>query len=156
MKVLFVCLGNICRSPTAEGVLRSLAQRQGVDVTVESAGTAAFHIGKTPDKRSQEAALQRGINIASLSARQVKVDDFYGFDFIFAMDLDNLMGLQAICPDDAHAHLSLFLKEFGALGEVDVPDPYYGGSEGFERVLDLLEDACAHFIKRKVLKNRES
>ncbi len=150
MKVLFVCLGNICRSPTAEGVLRNLAQQQGMDITVDSAGTAAFHIGKAPDARSQTAALQRGVNISLLSARQAKVDDFYKFDFIFAMDLDNFRDLQDIRPDDARAQLSLFLKEFGGLGESDVPDPYYGGVAGFERVLELLEDACMRFLKEKV------
>jgi len=151
MKVLFVCLGNICRSPTAEAVLSHLCEKHGVNLVVDSAGTAAYHIGKAPDPRSQAAALARGIDMSSLKARQVRVEDFYDFDVVFAMDQDNLAGLKSLRPDDAKAELGLFLDECGSLGEAEVPDPYYGGQLGFERVLDLLFDACESFLQDKVL-----
>ncbi|MGR6873728.1 low molecular weight protein-tyrosine-phosphatase [Pseudomonas sp. HK3] len=151
MKVLFVCLGNICRSPTAEAVLRSMAKQQGITVDVDSAGTAAYHIGKSPDSRSQQVALKRGISMIGQSARQVMPDDFYDFDYIFAMDKSNYQDLLSIKPANASAQLALFLNEFGTLNTDEVPDPYYGGNSGFEWVLDLLEDACEQFLKTKVV-----
>lgn len=151
MRVLFVCLGNICRSPTAEAVLRHMAALRQLSIEIDSAGTAAYHIGKSPDSRSQQAALKRGISMVGLSARQAKPEDFYEFDYIFAMDQSNYENLMDIKPKHSKAELSLFLREFGTMGQSDVPDPYYGGGDGFELVLDLLEDACEQFLKSKVI-----
>ncbi len=151
MKVLFVCLGNICRSPSAEAVLRHLALARQLDLEIDSAGTAAYHIGKSPDARSQQAASERGISMLGQTARQACVEDFYRFDYIFAMDKANYQDLLKIKPSNASAQLSLFLNEFGQMGYDEVPDPYYGGEQGFELVLDLLEDACGHFLNGKVL-----
>lgn len=142
MKVLFVCLGNICRSPTAEGMFRhALAQAQLAEqITVDSAGTADWHTGKAPDPRSQAAALARGIDISALQARQVSAEDFHHFDLILAMDQSNLEHLKQIQPAAAKAELDLYLQRY-QLPLSEVPDPYYGGAEGFEQVLDLLETA---------------
>lgn len=151
MKVLFVCLGNICRSPTAEAVLRHIATKHKASLEIDSAGTAAYHIGKSPDSRSQLAAQKRGISMAGQSARQVSADDFYQFDYIFAMDKSNYQNLLSIKPSNASAQLVLFLNEFGSMKYDEVPDPYYGEGDGFELVLDLLEDACEQFLMKKVL-----
>ncbi|MDM1707945.1 low molecular weight protein-tyrosine-phosphatase [Thiopseudomonas alkaliphila] len=142
MKVLFVCLGNICRSPTAEGMFRhALAQAQLTEqITVDSAGTADWHTGKAPDPRSQAVALARGIDISALQARQVSAEDFHHFDLILAMDQSNLEHLKQIQPAAAKAELDLYLQRY-QLPLSEVPDPYYGGAEGFEQVLDLLETA---------------
>jgi protein-tyrosine phosphatase len=137
--VLFVCLGNICRSPTAEGVLRHLAAREAPQLALEidSAGTADYHIGAPPDLRSQRAALRRSIDISGLRARQVTQDDFERFDLILAMDRDNLRELQALEPRDSRAALRLFLEYAPELNLQDVPDPYYRDAGAFEQVLDL-------------------
>jgi protein-tyrosine phosphatase len=139
VRVLFVCLGNICRSPTAEGVLRHLAAREapGLPLEIDSAGTAGYHIGAAPDARSQRAAMGRGIDISGLRARQVAPEDFSRFDLILAMDRDNLRDLQAMKPKNSRARLGLFLEYASGSSALEVPDPYYGGAEGFERVLDL-------------------
>ncbi|NVK38217.1 MAG: low molecular weight phosphotyrosine protein phosphatase [Gammaproteobacteria bacterium] len=150
MKVLFVCLGNICRSPSAEAVMRSLVATSKLDMQIDSAGTAAYHIGKTPDERSQAAALERGISMQGQFARQVSQDDFYEFDYIFAMDRSNLADLESVRPANGSAQLRLFLKEYGSMGYEEVPDPYYGGQKGFELVLDLLQDACQAFLSEKL------
>lgn len=149
MRVLFVCLGNICRSPTAEGVMRHQLQQAGLaaQVAVDSAGTAAWHIGKAPDPRTCAAAAQRGYRLHELRARQVQAEDFARFDLILAMDHDNLRELQRLRPDSAGAELDLLLRR-GGLAEHEVPDPYYGGSDGFERVLDLVESACERLIEQ--------
>jgi protein-tyrosine phosphatase len=138
-KILFVCLGNICRSPTFEGVFRDLAQREAPQLRVlaDSAGTADYHIGSPPDERSQRAAARRGIDLSGLRARQVSVADFARFDLILAMDRDNLRYLEAIAPRGARAQLALALRYAPDAGRLDVPDPYYGGDAGFEEVLDL-------------------
>ena len=138
-RVLFVCLGNICRSPTAEGVLRHLAAKQapGLALEIDSAGTADYHIGAPPDPRSQRAALRRGIDISGLQARQVADDDFARFDLILAMDGENLRELQARQPRNSHAAVKLFLAYAPDLGLRDVPDPYYRDAAAFEEVLDL-------------------
>ncbi len=143
MRVLFVCLGNICRSPTAEGVLRHKLQEAGLaeQVWVDSAGTGAWHVGKAPDRRTAQAALRRGYALDDLRARQVEVADFQRFDLILAMDLNNLSELQRLRPAAAQADLDLFLRRY-ALALDEVPDPYYGGEAGFEQVLDLVEQAC--------------
>jgi protein-tyrosine phosphatase len=138
-RVLFVCLGNICRSPTAEGVLRSLAAREApeLELEIDSAGTADYHIGAPPDERSQRAALKRGIDIGSLRARQVTEGDFEHFDLILAMDQQNLRALQAMKPRRARTSPKLFLDYAPQLHLRDVPDPYYGDAAAFEEVLDL-------------------
>ncbi|HWX34437.1 MAG TPA: low molecular weight protein-tyrosine-phosphatase [Steroidobacteraceae bacterium] len=137
--VLFVCLGNICRSPTAEGVFRQLLVREAPELRVEvdSAGTADYHVGNPPDLRSQRAALARGIDLSGLRARRVTPGDFTRFDLILAMDRDNLRELQAMRPKHAPARLQLFLEYAPELRRLEVPDPYYGDARGFEEVLDL-------------------
>ena len=145
IRVLFVCLGNICRSPTAHGVFQSLVDQAGLSdkVFVDSAGTAAWHIGKSPDSRSMEHAERRGYDLSPLRARQAIETDFDQFDYVLAMDKENLSNLQAICPHGAKTAPQLFLYEFSKnFDELEVPDPYYGGEAGFEHVLDLVEDAC--------------
>lgn len=141
-KVLFVCLGNICRSPTAHGVFEHIVKAENVaeQFEIDSAGTAAWHIGKEPDSRSQKAARQRGYELKHLRARQVQSDDFEYYDYILAMDGSNLSDLRSRCPDHFQHKLSLFLT-FGEHNEKEVPDPYYGGADGFNHVLDLVESA---------------
>ncbi|HEX7048250.1 MAG TPA: low molecular weight protein-tyrosine-phosphatase [Gammaproteobacteria bacterium] len=141
--ILFVCMGNICRSPTAEGVFRRLleAQGDGLQVEIDSAGTHSYHTGSAPDRRAQAAALRRGIDLSTQRARQVVVEDFERFDLVLAMDEDNLAILHAQCPPQRRDRVRLFL-EYGTVGERNVPDPYYGGDNGFEHVLDLIEDAA--------------
>jgi protein-tyrosine phosphatase len=148
-QVLFVCLGNICRSPTAEGVLRSLAAREAPQLAlhIDSAGTADYHIGAPPDLRSQRAALKRGIDISGLRARQVSQEDFTRFDLILAMDRDNLRELEARKPIDSRASLKLFLEYAPELNRLGVPDPYYGDAAAFEEVLDLTTAASRGLLK---------
>lgn len=143
IRVLFVCMGNICRSPTAEGVFRRLLDEEGDGLVVEidSAGTHAYHVGSPPDRRAQLAALRRGIDLSAQRARQVSVEDFHRYDFVLAMDEENLAMLVAQCPPEQRSRVKLFL-DYGEQGERNVPDPYYGGDTGFERVLDLVEDAA--------------
>jgi protein-tyrosine phosphatase len=149
-RVLFVCMGNICRSPTAEGVTRTLAERSGVAAGFEfdSAGTHGYHIGKAPDARAAKAAASRGYDLSSLKARQVEETDFVRFDRILAMDRDNLELLRQACPPAHLGKLGLFLEFASSQDEEEVPDPYYGGPEGFERVLDLIEDAALGLLAR--------
>ncbi|MDA8093932.1 MAG: low molecular weight phosphotyrosine protein phosphatase [Betaproteobacteria bacterium] len=141
--VLFVCMGNICRSPTAEGVFRRMVAQAGLEahVRIDSAGTHAYHVGAPPDRRAQAAAHQRGYDLSALRGRQVEARDFADFDYILAMDDDNLSLLSQRCPAD-HAHkLALFLSFSARFPHEVVPDPYYGGPQGFESVLDRVEDA---------------
>lgn len=151
-RILFVCMGNICRSPTAEGVVRARAERMGVAERFEfdSAGTHGYHIGNPPDKRARQAAEERGIDLSSLRARQVSASDFTGFDHILAMDRDNLDMLRQACPAEHRHKLGLFLGYSARFDEDEVPDPYYGGPEGFQRVLDLIEDAAAGLLDQLV------
>ena len=139
--VLFVCMGNICRSPTAEGVFRKLHRELApkIPLQVDSAGTHAYHIGEPPDPRSQEAAKVRGVDISGHRGRQVSLEDFLVFDYVLAMDQGNLRRLQAIRPKDGRAELGLLLDYAEGVALKEVPDPYYGGAGGFERVLDLVE-----------------
>jgi protein-tyrosine phosphatase len=145
---LLVCLGNICRSPTAEGVLRDVLAREAPDLAVEidSAGTAAYHVGHPPDPRSQRAALRRGIDLSGLRARQVTLEDFANFDLILAMDRNNLGELQSLRPKPARATVGLFLEYAADADTLEVPDPYYGGAEGFERVIELTTSASRGLV----------
>ena len=142
VSVLFVCMGNICRSPTAEGVFRHYVAEAGLDdvFEIDSAGTHAYHVGEPPDRRAQQAAARRGFSLADIRARRVAPEDFERFHHIIAMDQDNLVMLHEQADAAHRAKIRLFL-EFGSGSETEVPDPYYGGATGFERVLDLVEDA---------------
>lgn len=147
MRVLFVCLGNICRSPTAEGVLRQQLRAEGLAELVEvaSAGTGDWHVGKQPDARTCRTARIRGYDLSQQRAQQIKAAHFAEYDLILAMDKSNLGHLQAMRPATAKAELDLFLRRYdGALDEV--PDPYYGAEEDFEQVLDLIEIACSRLV----------
>ena len=148
IKVLFVCMGNICRSPTAEGVFCSLLDEQQLvaQFKVESAGTHAYHIGESPDLRAQRAASDRGVNLAKITARKVIYADFEDFDYILAMDEDNYSDLMGACPEEYKDKIKYFLEYAPLLNTLQVPDPYYGGKYGFERVLDMVEDASVGFL----------
>ncbi|MHB8472585.1 MAG: low molecular weight protein-tyrosine-phosphatase [Gammaproteobacteria bacterium] len=143
ISVIFVCMGNICRSPTAEGVFRKQLADHGLQqqVEVDSAGTHAYHIGEPPDERAARAAAQRGVDIRQQRARLVTADDFNRFDYVLAMDTENLSALRALCPPGREDRLRLFLSFAPQLKVTEVPDPYYGGPTGFDRVLDLVEAA---------------
>jgi len=140
--ILFVCMGNICRSPTAEGVFRHHVAEAGLAgvIAIASAGTHDYHIGEPPDRRSQAAARLRRYDLSAQRARHVGRADFEHFDYLLAMDHENLSHLQRLAPPELRSKARLFL-EFGTQGVLEVPDPYYGGTDGFERVLDLVEDA---------------
>jgi protein-tyrosine phosphatase len=147
IKVLFVCMGNICRSPTAEGVFNKLLDDLGTTnrFVVDSAGTHAYHVGESPDARAQQTARSRGVNLANIRARKVAHSDFEAFDYILAMDSDNHQILLDSSPE-AHRHkIKLFLDFAHDRSEKDVPDPYYGGQNGFEHVFDLVEEAAKGF-----------
>jgi protein-tyrosine phosphatase len=145
IRLLFVCMGNICRSPTAEGVMRRLLEEAGLTdrVEVESAGTGGWHVGEPPDERATLAARRRGVTLAG-AARQVRAADFRDFDLLIAMDRANLRELLAAAPDEEAAERVRLLREFdpASSGDLDVPDPYFGGDRGFETVLDMVEAAC--------------
>lgn len=146
--VLFVCLGNICRSPSAHGVFRDQAKQAGLELKIDSAGTAAYHKGVSPDPRSQKAAANRGYQFADLKARKVTEQDFVEFDLILAMDLENHADLLAVCPNEYQHKVKLMLEFAEQHKDMEeVPDPYYGGAAGFEYVLDLIEDASQGLLK---------
>ena len=150
IRVLFVCLGNICRSPTAHGVLQTKIIERGwqYQVEVDSAGTAAWHAGKAPDSRSAAAAARRGYDLSTLRARQVTAADLDYFDYVLAMDENNLQQLRMLCPAGSRTKPQLLLQQFGQRFSLsEVPDPYYGGESGFEQVLDLIEDACEGLLR---------
>ena len=145
--ILVVCMGNICRSPTGEAVLRAKAKELGVEVEIDSAGTIGYHQGHAPDPRAQAAGKKRGYSFKGIRARQVEPNDFARFDLILAADRDNLADLHAQCPREHQHKLKLFLSYIDA--DVDeIPDPYYGGDEGFENVLDLIEQASEAILQR--------
>lgn len=148
MKVLFVCLGNICRSPTAEAVLRALLERHDLasNIQVDSAGTGDWHIGHPPDERAIAKGRDRGYDLSALRARQVSIEDFNQFDYILAMDKQNLANLQKLMPANAQVHPQLLL-DYAGMSNAEVPDPYFGGEDGFDEVVDLVEQACEGLIK---------
>ncbi len=149
IKVLFVCMGNICRSPTAEGVFRKLVEQKGLSgkFEIDSAGTIGYHAGESPDKRAQAAAKKRGYDLSKICARQVNASDFEYFDYILAMDQENLRNLLALSKGAGRAKVELFLDYAIDADTREVPDPYYGGADGFEHVLDLIENASNGFIE---------
>ncbi len=155
MRLLFVCMGNICRSPTAEGVMRALVDREGLEasIEVESAGTGAWHVGSPPDRRASQVARARGIALGG-TARQVRVQDFFDFDLLVAMDRENLRELRQLAPGEQEREKVRLLREFDPAsapasepdvhdrGDLDVPDPYYGAAGGFDEVFELVSAAC--------------
>ncbi|MDH5648633.1 MAG: low molecular weight phosphotyrosine protein phosphatase [Gammaproteobacteria bacterium] len=149
VKVLFVCMGNICRSPTAEGVFRALVEREGCTqhIEIDSAGTHAYHVGEPPDPRSQQAAAMRGIDMSMLRGRKVLSDDIERFDYILAMDRENYENLLSICPEGLEQKIELFMSYASERQEEEVPDPYFGGMGGFDRVLDMIEDASSGLLQ---------
>lgn len=151
VKILFVCMGNICRSPTAQGVFRKLVQEAGLEDRIESdsAGTHAYHLGEPPDRRAQETAMRRGIQLGDLRARRARPEDFQEFDYVLAMDQDNYHALSAICPpgQGLERRLMLLLDFAPELRTREVPDPYYGGANGFERVFDMVEAATRSLLE---------
>lgn len=148
-RVLFVCLGNICRSPTAHAVFEKLLHGEGLAdrVLVDSAGTGDWHVGHSPDRRATAAAAGRGYDMSALRARQFSAEDFQRFDYILAMDRHNLDDILALAPPASDAKVGLFLDYADAFSEREVPDPYYGGDSGFEHVLDLVEDAARGLLR---------
>ncbi len=149
IKVLFVCTGNICRSPTAEGVFKRFVAEGGLEerIASDSAGTHSYHVGEPPDPRTQQAASRRGYDLSALRARQVSRNDFSEFDYVLAMDQANLLALQRICPPQHSNRLKLFMEFSRDAAMREVPDPYYGGTQGFERVLDLVEQTSKQLLE---------
>jgi protein-tyrosine phosphatase len=149
VKVLFVCMGNICRSPTAHGVFRALVEKEGLSnhIAIDSAGTHAYHVGNPPDKRAQATASERGIDLSDLVARRVSPEDFGIFDYLVAMDQDNYMSLTEICPHQNLDRIHMFMDFAAHMRTREVPDPYYGGPAGFDRVFDLVEAASLGLLE---------
>ena len=149
VKVLFVCMGNICRSPTAEGVFRGLVEEIGLShlIGTDSAGTHSYHVGGEPDSRAQAVALTKGYDLSDLRARKFVAEDFIEFDYLIAMDDDNFTGMDKLRPDNATGSLHLFLEFAHNTNEKEVPDPYYGGPKGFDRVFDMVEDASKGLLE---------
>jgi protein-tyrosine phosphatase len=158
MRVLFVCMGNICRSPSAEGVFRHALSRRAPQVTIEidSAGTHDYHVGEAPDARALAAARRRGIDISQLRARNVMPDDFERFDLILAMDEENMRELKRRAQRAHHERIRLVMEYAPSATRRDVPDPYYGGEQGFEEVLDLLEEAADGLIDALLTQTKRS
>ncbi len=149
VKVLFVCLGNICRSPTAEGVFRKLVREEKLEhlFEIDSAGTHAYHIGEPPDERAQAACARRGIDISRVSGRKAGAADIEKFDYVLAMDRENYEDLRDICPPGQEGRIRLFMEFAANRPEEEVPDPYFGGVSGFDRVLDMIEDAARGLLE---------
>jgi protein-tyrosine phosphatase len=152
-KILFVCMGNICRSPTAEGAFRSIVDKNSKSqyFEIDSAGTHAYHIGKPPDQRSQQAAINNGVDLSNQRARQVHESDFYYYDFIIAMDSDNLERLKSIRPKKCHSKIELMLDYYKKHPHASVPDPYYEGK--FDEVFKMVYSACTSFFESIVKKD---
>lgn len=150
ISVLFCCMGNICRSPTAEAVFRARVEEAGLaqQILIDSVGTHDYHIGKPPDLRTQCAAKQRGYDMSNLRGRQVEVADFSRFDYVLAMDNANMAILYRLCPQQQRNRLTMFLEYASMHKQREVPDPYYGGEDGFERVLDMVEDAAEGLLSQ--------
>jgi len=144
-KILLVCLGNICRSPAAEGVLRAKARERGLELVIDSAGTGAWHVGDPPDARMLKTAGGRGYDLSYIRARKVSMSDFYEFDYLLAMDLSNHTDLLELAPPNRECDIRLFL-DFADGETRETPDPYYGGDAGFENVLDLIEQGAEGFL----------
>ena len=153
-KILFVCMGNICRSPTAEGVFRSIVKKnnQSEDFDINSAGTHAYHTGKSPDRRSQITAKAYGIDLSEQKARQIHESDFYYFDYIIAMDIDNFEILSSICPKDSQSQIQLLLNYLPTSNLQSLPDPYYEGK--FDEVFELVYSACISFFESIIKKEQ--
>lgn len=148
MRILMVCLGNICRSPMAEGMLRSLAAEMGVALEVDSAGTSHYHVGEAPDQRAQAAMRRHGMDISMLRARQLSPHDFDRFDLLLAMDAENLRNMRRLAPDAEHAKKARAIMDFAPEHPLrEVPDPYYGGDDGFDQVLEMLRMACTNLLR---------
>jgi len=149
VKILFVCMGNICRSPTAHGVFRNLVIEAGLTDSIEtdSAGTHAYHVGNPPDGRSMEKAVERGMDMSDLRARQVCLEDFDLFDYVLAMDDDNYADLSALCPKGKESRLHMFMDFAPSHPLREVPDPYYGGAKGFDQVFDMVEMASKGLLE---------
>ena len=146
-RILFVCMGNICRSPTAEGAFRSIVKNNNEldNFEIDSAGTHAYHIGNSPDQRAQQTAIDNGVDLSNLRARQVHESDFYYYDYIIAMDYDNLDRLKSICPADSHSKIELMLIYSNEYPGASVPDPYYEGK--FDEVFNMVYSACINFFE---------
>lgn len=149
MKILFVCTGNICRSPTAHGVLRHMAQVQGLNLEVDSAGIMDYHEGDNADPRTISAAAQRGYDLTDIISRPIEREDFHKYDYIFAMDSSHLKALKELCPPQLlpQKKILLFMEYSENYKLQNVPDPYYGRGDGFELVLDMIEEASLNFLK---------
>lgn len=149
IKVLFVCMGNICRSPTAQGAFEKVVKDAGLEkkILIDSAGTHAYHVGESPDTRSQMAAKKRDIDLSEQRARKVSLKDFEEFDYILPMDLDNYLSLKTQCPKQYLHKIQLFMEYAPTTGFGEVPDPYYGGEKGFELVLDLTMSASKGLLE---------
>ena len=154
VSVLFICMGNICRSPTAEGVFRKMVNSSSMQnsIAIDSAGTHAYHIGQPPDERAMRSAFQRGYDLSNQRARRVTTEDFGQFHYVLAMDRSNYHDLLQMSPPEHQDRISLFLDYHPDPAYIDVPDPYYGGGSGFEEVLDLVETASDHLLQ-KVIKD---
>ena len=155
-RILFVCVGNICRSPTAEGVFKSRLLKRGLSdhIDSDSAGTTAYHIGEAPDNRAQAAALRRGYDLSAIRARKISAADFERFDLLLAMDRGVLLALNRYCPPDRLDRVRLFMDFSSHRKGGDVTDPYYGGQDGFEHVLDMIEDAAEAIIETSLVRMR--
>jgi protein-tyrosine phosphatase len=149
ISVLFVCMGNICRSPTAHGIFEHLVEQAGLSdkITVDSAGTISYHAGNPPDMRSMQTAHEFGIDLSDQRSRPVNQTDFYTFDYIIGMDNDNLRNLLAMCPEEHQSKVTLLLEQHPDVELVEVPDPYYGGGQGFEKVFKMCELACQNLLE---------
>lgn len=150
IKVLFVCLGNICRSPTAEGVFRNFSENvKGLTFEIDSCGTIAHHVGESPDPRSVSAARLRGYDLSAIRSRKIVYSDLRKYDYVFAMDNENLNNLFSLADNDGSllSKIDLFLRYSDSKNQTEVPDPYYGGNAGFDHVIDLIENASSGFLK---------